>query len=350
MKSLPEIIAEVCEDAHVPMAAAVFGQAGIDAIFAIMETATELYREVDPERVTGEIIIFCVVVPTESSFPEQPSGAAQNFGSLASQVLTDLALQVGVDGRPSRVDLGSANLAQLSAASIVYHYKAGVEVFLAGAQGKRIRQLDSSARSQFSVPTFATLRDALRVYGTENVRESTCYIFRHVWSDPNRLFFKAGPEEVMRDSLTQFLRNRMGGEHDIWPEQNVNEKNPVDIRVQPKFTNNRLILIEIKWVGYSVAADGHITARHEHGRAQKGANQLAEYIDEQLQSAPSRVIQGCYVIIDGRRNNLREGATAISRADGLHFESMEFTFAPAHHQSRKDFDPPYRMFARPICV
>ena len=231
----------------------------------------------------------------------------------------------------------------------MYRYSAGHEEFLAGSQRKPVLRLDPSARSQFSVPTFSNLREALQHYARENVRESTCYVFHHVWRDHNRLFLTAKPEAIMRNSLTQFLRNRLDAEHDVWPEQNVDESHPVDVQVKPRFSNNRLMLIEIKWLGWSVAADGHVTARHGNPRAQEGADQLAQYLDDQLRFAPSNVIQGYFVIIDGRRHDLREGATGISRANGLYFEDKELTFNPAHHETRRDFDAPYRMFARPIC-
>ena len=107
------------------------------------------------------------------------------------------------------------------------------------------------------------------------------------------------------------------------------------------------MLVEIKWLGCSAAADGHITARHGAARAQLGADQLAVYLDAQRQSAPRRVIHGYYVIIDCRRKNLKEGITVLSVADGRHYESEDLDFSPAHHRARDDFDPPYRMFARP---
>jgi hypothetical protein len=211
-------------------------------------------------------------------------------------------------------------------------------------------RLAPAARSQFAVPTFSNLREALQHFARENIRESTCYIFRNVWKGDNRLFFRAKPEATIRNSLTQFLRNSMGADHDVWPEQNVDESHPVDIQVKPRFNNNRLMLIEIKWLGWSVAEDGHVTARHKNPRAQEGANQLAQYLEDQRRFAPSSVIQGYYVIIDGRRENLHEGAITIQRIDGMHYESKELDFSPAHHETRKDFDPPYRMFARPICI
>jgi hypothetical protein len=234
--------------------------------------------------------------------------------------------------------------------AVVYHWQSHHEEFIAGTGRRTVPRLDTAARSQFAVPTFSNLRVALQHYSRESVRESTCYLFRTIWAGDNRLFLMGGPEEIMRNSLTQFLRNRIGADHDVFPETNVNEKNPVDIRVNPRFTNNRLMLIEIKWLGLSVAEDGHITARHKNARAQEGADQLAVYLDQQRQSAPSHVIQGYYVIIDCRRENLREGATTITTPDGMFYENTEISFDPAHHDLRSDFDPPYRMFARPLCI
>jgi len=189
----------------------------------------------------------------------------------------------------------------------------------------------------------------LQHYARENVHESTCYILKDVWYEPSRLFLKAGPESTMRNSLVQFLRNRIGGDHDVWLEQNVDESHPVDIRVKPKLSNNRLMLIEIKWLGDSVAEDGHVTARHRDARAQEGANQLTQYLDDQRRFAPSNVVKAYYVIIDARRRNLHQGDTTITHADGMYYESAELSFSPAPHETRRDFDPPYRMFARPIC-
>lgn len=344
MSSLAETITRVCEETHVPMVQAVFGEAGVDAVFQIMETAKTLFKHVELERVSGYVVIYQMV----SSPGALSSGPAADFAGLANVELIDLVLEIAADGQAYLRQLSEQTVEDLAQSAVVYRYSAGREEFLAGSQRKPVLRLDSSARSQFSVPTFSSLREALQHYAHENVRESTCYIFHRVWHDHNRLFLAAGPEETMRNSLTQFLRNRLGAEHDVWPEQNVDESHPVDVQVKPRFSNNRLMLIEIKWLGWSVSADGHVTARHGNPRAQDGADQLAQYLDDQLRFAPSNVIQGYYVIIDGRRHDLQEGDAVISRVDGLYFENRDLTFEPAHHERRHDFDPPYRMFARPI--
>ncbi len=351
MKNIADIIREVCQDTHVPMVQEVFGDAGLNAVFTVMETVQALYQHVDPERISGQVIVFKVAHPIGQG-ATLPVGSPTDFAGLATGVFVDLCFEVAADGRPYTYTLGTETLETLARTSVVYHYQGTHEEFLAGSQRKSVPRYDPSARSQFSVPTFSNLRDALQHFAGENVRESTCYIFRKVWHDANRLFLIAGPESLMRDSLTQFLRNRLGGDHDVWPEQNMNEKNPVDIRVNPRFSNNRLMLIEIKWMGDSVARDGHVTAQPRNSRAQEGVDQLANYLDEQRRSAPTSVIQGYYVVIDARRRNLPPyAATAmtITRENGLYYEHQAISFEPSPHLTRIDFDEPYRMFARPVC-
>jgi hypothetical protein len=347
--NVAEIIERVCAEAHVPMVEAAFGKRGVDAVFEIMVVTKSLYTHVELERVGGKIVIFKVVGPHGAS-PAPASVPAADFAALANLPITDLVLEIASDGRAYLRTALIQPLEELAKNAVVYHWAADQDEFLAGGGRRSVPRLDQAARSQFAVPTFSNLREALQHYARENIRESTCYLFRKIWRCDNRLFLIAGPEDIMRDSLTQFLRNRIGGDHDVFPEQNVNEKNPIDIRVNPRFTNNRLMLIEIKWLGYSVAEDGHITARHKDRRAQEGADQLAKYLDEQRTSAPSRVIQGYYVIIDGRRENLSEGATTITSADGMFYEDKDLVFNPDHYAQRNDFDRPYRMFARPVCT
>ena len=153
----------------------------------------------------------------------------------------------------------------------------------------------------------------------------------------------------MRQSLTQFLRNRLGQHHDICPETNVDETHPVDIEVRPKMANNRLILIEIKWLGQSLSEDrSKVSTPYTKCRADAGAKQLADYIDSKYQFTPGHVIHGCLVVIDGRRKGLEFGARSISRDDGLHYESDKFDLDPPYNKTRRDFDPPFIMFSRPL--
>jgi hypothetical protein len=353
MIEIANIIRDVVRDTHVPMAEKVFGEEGLNAIFKVMETVQALYRHVDPERIRGQVLVFRAVDQADAG-TVQANDRPADFAALANQNIHDLFLEVGIDGNPYARELGTTTKEELAAKAVVYHYQASREEFLAGVERRPVPPYDQSARSQFSVPTFSNLRQALERYAVENVRESTCYVFRRVWKDENRLFLIIKPESLMRDSLTQFLNNRIGGDHDVWPEQKVNESDPVDIRVQPRFQTNRLMLIEIKWMGDCADDTGHVTWQPRDARAQQGANQLADYLDKQRRTAPSHVIQGYYVIIDARRKGLpKDAKTAgtITRENGLYYENRELQFDPAPHLTRvpADFDRPYRMFARPVC-
>jgi hypothetical protein len=346
--SLLDAIAKVCRETHLPMIHAEFGDPGVNAAFEIMRTLKALYRHVEPERVSGEVIVYVALSDAGGNAQSSPRPAL-NFGALANATLTDLLIEVGPDGLPYEGFLPSGGIAELAQSGVVYRWRHNEEEFWAGTQRRSVVRLDPSARSQFSLPTFATLRDALNSYAVENVRESSCPVLEVAWHDGNRLFFKAAPEIHMRRSLALFLRNRLGVDHDVWQEQIVDESHPVDIRVTPRFDNNRLMLIEIKWLGDSANELGHITVKHRDARAKEGAEQLSGYLDSQRKTAPTSIAHGYYVIVDGRRKALRAGDSTISREHGLYYENVPVIFEPAYHETRHDFDPPYRMFATPVC-
>ena len=346
---IQEAISRLCRETHVPRVQAEFGQNGVDAIFQVMKTAQRVYAYIEPERLAGTLIIFQRVNDNgeHSGRGEEPIELA----TLANSTVTDIVLETNKEGTLFlRSDLDQDCVNDLAPHAVVYRYSNRTDEFFAGTKQMKVFRLDPSALSQFSLPTFATLREALKNYAVNSVRESTCLILRDIWRDTNRIFLKAKPEAKMRDSLTQFLRNRLGADYDVMPEQNVDEHHPVDIKIWPRLTNSRLMLIEIKWLGDSANEEGRITARHRNFRAQEGADQLADYIEMQIQSTPSRLCHGYYVIIDARRRALVQGMTAITMSDGLHYENHRLQFDPAHHESRIDFDKPYRMFARPICA
>ena len=347
--SIQDVIVRLCSDIHVPKVEAIFGTAGVDAMCKVMRTAQNVYAHIELERFAGTLVIFQRV--SNDSSNTVAFGQPIVLATLANSTVAQIVLETNEVGIVClRPDLDQSDMEALAQSAVVYRYSNGKEEFFAGTERMDVFRIDPVALSQFSIPTFATLRKALQHYSSDSVRESTCLIFRKIWKDTNRLFLKVKPEATMRDSLTQFLKNRLGADYDVMPEQNVDESHPVDIRICTRLVNSRLALIEIKWLGDSATEDGQITVSYRDARAQKGADQLAGYIDKQNQSTPSRVCHGYYVIIDARRKGLVEETTRIAKGDGLYYENKRLNFNPAHHESRKDFDEPYRMFARPICV
>lgn len=345
--SIQDTIVRLCSDTHVPRVQAVFGAAGVDAIFRVMNVVRNVYAHIEPERFAGTLVVYHPVLPSHSL--RGTGGQVVVLSNLANATMTDLVLQTdGTGAVYRRSEFGREDVEKLAESAVVYRYSNGKEEFLAGREQMDVFRLDPVALSQFSVPTFATMREALEHYANDSVLESTCLIFRTVWRDADRLFLKVTPESAMRDSLTQYLRNRLGADYDVMPEQNVDESHPVDIRVSTRLANTRLMLIEIKWLGDSLREDGEISMRYRDARAREGAEQLVGYVDKQVQSTPNRVCHAYYVVIDARRKGLTKGTRKISKADALHYEDREVRFDPAYHKNRDDFEEPFRMFARPV--
>ena len=132
----------------------------------------------------------------------------------------------------------------------------------------------------------------------------------------------------------------------IDPEQNVDTSKPVDIKVT-WFNSNRLALIEIKWLG-KARTDKKITVEYTESRARKGAKQLADYLDKNKPYSSIQVTRGYLVVIDARRAKTDLSTAAVTADDGLKYASLEVSYSPAFHDTRTDFEVPFRMFAEPV--
>lgn len=346
MKIDPEALRDVCRAIHARMAEVVFGTSGVDALFQIMEVLWKVYRFVEPARMGGPVIVYRIVVTTEPTPFVKHSTSCVDMGLLIDKMSAGFALEVKANGEVLLHGSDALNVDELRKVAVVYELRGGTEAFLAGEQKKEVIKLDRAAVSQFSVDTFTTIRAALQAYAGERIRHSSCPMFNKTWADPNRLFFHAAPEEEMRQSLTEFLKVRLGGEYEVRPEQVMDESHEVDIKVT-QVLGNRLGIIEIKWLGDSKAKSGKLTP-HRDDRAKKGAQQLCDYLDQNKTQAPRHISNGYYVIIDARRRGLRPDSTTISKADALHYENQDIEFDPKFHEFRDDYDPPLRMFAEPL--
>lgn len=338
------VLRNVCRQLHVKMAADVFGQAGSDSVFQIMDALWKIYKQVEPERLTGPVVVYRTIMP-ETTLVDR-SNALNDFGVLGQTAESGFALEIDDQGGTYLRDLEALSAEEVAKTAVVYVFQNGQEWFFAGDRREAVIRLDPSAISQFSIPTFHRLREALEHYAIECVRDSSCPIFAETWKDENRLFFKPKPEKGMRRSLEWFLKVRLGGDYEVRPEQIMDETHPVDLKVTHTFSNRRAI-IEIKWLGDSLDDAGKFTARPRDPRAREGAQQLANYLDQNRARASLHVTQAYYVIIDGRREGLSPTTTAISPEMGRYYANVEIQFNPRFDEVRDDFEPPYRMFADP---
>ncbi len=199
--------------------------------------------------------------------------------------------------------------------------------------------------SFFAVKTYNDLDEALTNY-RDNVAPMCKGKALEDSMTATRLFFHAAPEDLLQQALFEYLDSRLR-QCDIKREHNVDETKPVDIMVKWRGTSH-MALIEIKWVGKSLKADGSgFSADYNDARARTGASQLVDYIDKNTDSFPRDVTTGYLVVYDlRRRRNTDQTCTTISRVDANYYKDKEIEYNHQYALSRKDFKRPYRFFVK----
>jgi hypothetical protein len=345
---------EIAYQSYLPTVARIFGGQGTIALRTLLENIKNIYGWVNPELINGTLLIFQQV--TLTALPQGLPPLQQHFTSLSYLAPY---LKEG-DSETTVIQVIDSNhfdvwknikidLNELSADCIVYCYSSNSEFFV--IQGNKVDVINPSSlhASIFAIPAFRELSEALEDYRWRSIRTSRCHIFTQIWrggENSSRLHLVNKPEETMRRSLTQYLHNVLPGAI-VHPEVNVDETHPVDIQVA-WFLTNRVAIIEIKWLGDSITADGNVL-QYRDARAREGAKQLAEYLDAKHKWAPVNEVTGYLVVIDARRHGLNLGLTSIDKKNGLWYQDKEINFEPEYHSFRADFVEPIRMFAEPVC-
>lgn len=342
-----EALDRLAVDAFLPMVVKEHGDAGGRVIRSLMAALHEIYRFVEPHECRGKIVVFQQVDTSQPGIEGPPSSIAE-LGDLRGRTEEGFVLEITASGRFRLWPSAGVDPAVLSQHAVVYFYDNGAEHFYAGGESRAVPNVYPGSQSLFAIPTFEELRDALIYYRGRMVRTSWCRVFRNVWFDDNRLFFREQPEATIRRSLEQCLVSTLRGSAEVRPEQNVDESHPIDIRVTFQLTN-RVALVEIKWLGKSKHPDGTLATQYSAARARQGARQLADYLDANHQYAPQELARGYLVVIDGRRWGLNEHSTTVSQEHGFRYANQEIAFKPDYHKARGDFEGPLRMFAEPVC-
>jgi hypothetical protein len=342
-----EALNRLVVDAFLPMVVKEHGNAGGRVIRSLMASLRKIYRCIEPQECRGKIVVFQQVDPSPPKI-EGTASAVAELADLRGRTKEGFVLEITVSGRLRLWPSAGVDPAVLSQYAVVYLYDNGAEHFYAGGESRTVPNVYPGSQSLFAVPTFEELRDALIYYRGRLVRTSWCRVFRNVWFDDNRLFFREQPEATIRRSLEQCLVVSLRGSAEVRPEQNVDESHPIDIRVTFQLTN-RVALVEIKWLGKSKHPNGTLATRYGSARARQGARQLADYLDANHQYAPHELARGYLVVVDGRRRGITKDSKEVLQEDGLHYLDKEITFKPKYHKTRQDFEEPFRMFAEPVC-
>lgn len=328
-----------------------YGDAGVATFKNLIEKVTEIYRFLDIEKFE-EIIVFSTWSQSSSSNLEFPSESVSidDFKRFARSTSNKLTVRIKEGAEVEVWENYVPDLKALKDISLVYRYAPNTESFCFNDKDLPLYKI-SGTSSYFSLTTFKDLRSALEDYKDKRARSSSCRILTAAWFDPkNRIFFNSSPEEIMRDSLEQFLADRLRGNVEIRPEQNIDDSHPVDIKVTWLLTN-KLAIIEIKWLGKSIKKLNDSIVEYSESRALQGAKQLATYLDDNRSKVPEQITKGYLVIFDARRKGTNNRTVSISYKDGLHYKDSEIRFNPEYHKIRpyQDFDLPIRMFLEPIC-
>ncbi len=308
----------------------------------------KIYRSIEPGHFDGQIVIF-------NSLDDKEILPIANGTSLYDKtVLTNnrsdtLVLQVFEEGSRLPVLWENADPTVLFQDDqvLAYSYQDRAEQFYASTHQIPINNPYNCA-SIYALQ-YQFLDDSLSSY-REEIRRSSCTIFRQCWGeDANCIFFINGPEAKMQESLEQHIRKSIRGV-DVVREYNIGGSKPVDVRVYWKEAN-RQALIELKWLGKARKPDDELTSQYSNSRANEGAYQLKEYLDIAERDTPTSITKGYLVTIDGRRYRTNKDMTTITRDKGMHFAGQEIVFQDDrnYHLTMNNYETPVRMFTEPIC-
>ena len=234
--------------------------------------------------------------------------------------------------------------------TFVYEYSNCQDVFITKEKRHFIPNV-SGGDSCFTISTYKELDEALTQYKISVAKCANCSLINKAIYDENRIFFNAGPEHFLRDSLYNFLNTRLRGDNiEIRPEQIVNTTRPVDIKVTWGNNSNHLALIEIKWLGKSIKKDPfELATSYTESRANDGAKQLVDYLEGNKVQVPNHNTVGYLVVYDLRRKKTNINTITINKENGLYYQNREIEYKPQYEILRDDFHKPIRFFIEPRC-
>lgn len=356
-----ENIAGLASRAYLSNARKAFGDIGADAIKALLDAVKLIYQRCPPERLGGTLTVVLGI----NSSPLTPVIAGlgelttiQDYAGVGSLLIVSKKnshdfVEVCADGTFRHIVVDSdLDLVTLAQSAIIYRFEGAVDRIVAKNFVDFIPKVSPLLKSNFAVPTLAGLEAALQQY-SQLALESECPILAKVWEegvDGPRLVLTNKPESHMRDSLVHAL-TLLTRDTSVRPEQNTDESKPVDIRVE-WFGSGASALIEVKWLGRSTAksqkpSPNPTYTEYKSDRAQKGAKQLADYMDREVRHSNATAPRGYLVVFDARRKNIGGAKDYLKKDDALHFATDDIVYNPDYSLSRSDFAPPYRFFMRP---
>ncbi|MFE0015965.1 hypothetical protein ACFWXH_14040 [Mesorhizobium sp. NPDC059054] len=347
--------------AYLPHAREAFGDQGARAITTLLDSVRLIFQRFPPESLRGTLTVI-IGMNTTPGAPitctwgtpivlqqYEQLGAALASASFGAHSVVELVPDATFRFLELTADI---DLKAAASDALVYRHDHGVDRILAKSHDDYVQKVSPLLSSNFASATLNNLEEAFSRYA-EFVRETKCRILANAWEggvDGPRLVLVNRPEAIMRDSLVQALQLVLR-DANARPEHNTDETKPVDIRVE-WFASGAAALIEVKWLGRSTAISRKSTSKitytdYDANRAQKGANQLADYLDREVRHTGSTSTRGYLVVFDARRNGLQGANDPLSSSDAMHYANDVLQFDPNHAKLRDDFATPIRFFLNP---
>ncbi|MCX6993583.1 MAG: hypothetical protein NT011_10640 [Kiritimatiellaeota bacterium] len=347
----PEMLQALVAREPLVVAGQQFGDAGSERIKSILRFLKKCAHHATVHE-RSDIMVFALM-QTDALVEQRRIQHATRFqyGVSARGTIEQLMVEIREDGSPFLWSSIPADVSAATQTGIVYRLVQCVETFLINGTSIPVPKVIPSAISQFCLNYFTELKDALIAYRDSMARTSKCHLLRRAWAEEKRLWFDTKPEYRLRRALHNYLYSFLRHDDiDLREEQNVDDSHPVDLKVVWRM-ENRSAIIEVKWVGKSIDLKTRkITGNYTDARARKGARQLAEYLEWNRQQAAKEDTRGYLVVFDCRRKHLKPTATAVAKAEGLHYRNREITYKPEFHKIRHDFEEPLRIFLEPVFV
>ena len=339
-------LAGFAESHFVPLVDRDLGAQGTSTLLSLLSLVRQVHRAIDSERLARGLTIFC---PLQESVPSLPGPPTVLTGPERLTAFFDGGVPLTVQPSSTDIMVWAEPLdVPPNVEFLGYKYLGPHQEMIFSHVREYPVAVISASSSYFGIPYFRELRTALEDYGSSWVKYAQCEIFRSSWLDDQRLVFRPGPEYLMRRSLQRHLRSRLR-EHssvNIMPEQNINEEEPVDLKVfwGP---HNRVALIEIKWLGKSARlGEDTATANYTDYRARSGSEQLARYLDKYHRESPDEEIRGYLAVFDGRRRAVPLPPAPVTPENATYYRYREIQY-DEEILKRPDMDSPVRFFCEP---
>ena len=336
-------VKRLLDEVYAVMIAKQYGEVGAERLQDLAVGLDRILSRIAYEKLTGGLTVLSALeqgselLEGEELLRLSPDELPAYIEDVATiQVLSDNELLVA----PRATDP-----LDFAADAVVYHFD-GADHF--AIDGKLMSVINITPYpSIFGSPTFLLLEESLDAYKLHQALHSQCPVLRGgLWSDERRWFLSNKPEDVLQESLHRYISNTLRGIREVRREQIVGSR-PTDIKVTWSLLP-RIAYIEIKWMGKSLNPQKtEVTTTFRPSDMNKGARQLAEYLDDHQDEAAAHDTLGYLVVFDARRWRLTLKADELPRENGYYFRAREVTYNPQRDKSRSDFAEPRRFFLEP---